>query len=268
MRKVILTGEEYREDLWKNEYSAEFDLALEAAVKVGAFLKGSGHAIVDSAVGRDIKLSADRRSEEIIFDILSKSGIPILSEESGYIGNGKDEKIWLIDPLDGTANYWKGMKELACVSISLWENEMPVLGIINRFHLQEIFSGIVGEGAWLNGQSITTSDVSHIRDAVLATGFPVQRDYGEKSLSIFIKKVQNFKKIRMLGAAAIMGAFVADGRIDVYMEDEIMLWDIAAASAIVRAAGGSMELTLLKDYKCNCKLFASEALLKEYHDMI
>ena len=71
----------------------------------------------------------------------------------------------------------------------------------------------------------------------MATGFPVKRTYDTKSLMLFIKQIQNFKKVRMFGAAAIMGTFVACGRVDAYFEDEIMIWDVCAAVALTNAAG-------------------------------
>ena len=245
-------------------YEAEYDLALEAAMEAGDYLESIDIPAVDSQEGRDIKLEADRQSEMLLVDRLRPTGVPILSEESGYMGEHKKGLEWIIDPLDGTANFWKGMRELACVSVALWENGEPVLGVVNRFCRQEIYGGIVGEGAWLNGRPIRTSCVTHRKDAVLATGFPVKRDYDEGSLSSFIAKVQSFKKIRMLGAAAVMGAFVADGRIDAYTEEQIMLWDIAASSAIVKAAGGIVDIRPLEDHQCICRLFANQVLYEEY----
>lgn len=248
-------------------YRAEYELALEAAVRAGKFLEENYQPEVDSQAGKDIKLSSDKKSEEIIVNILRPAGIPVLSEECGLVGGEESSRIWIVDPLDGTANYWKGMKELSCVSVALWENGEPVLGVINRFHQNEIFSGIVGEGAWMNGEPICTSGVSKVSDAVLSTGFPVKRDYGSESLSGFIRQIQNFKKVRMLGAAAVMGAFVAAGRIDAYMEEQIMLWDIAASSAVVKAAGGVIDIEMLADYQCICRLFANKKLYEEYKQL-
>lgn len=245
-------------------YKAEYDLAMEAALKAGEFLENNYHPEIDSQAGKDIKLSSDRKSETIIVDILKTTKIPILSEECGMVGGGSGSKVWIVDPLDGTANYWKGMKELACVSVALWENGMPVLGVINRFHQKEIFSGIVGEGAWLDGKPIHTSRIETVADAVLATGFPVRRNYTDASLHGFVRQVQNFKKVRMLGAAAVMGAFVAAGRVDAYREEQIMWWDIAASSAIVKAAGGKVDIRMLADNQCICNLFANEALYNNY----
>jgi myo-inositol-1(or 4)-monophosphatase len=245
-------------------YEKEYALALEAAMQAGNYLQSLGQAEVDSQEGHDIKLAADKKSETLIIDILRPTGISILSEESGSVGEGQGSRRWIVDPLDGTANFWKGIRELSCVSVALWEDGEPVLGVVNRFFTQEIYSGIVGEGAWLNQQPIHPSSVIHRKDAVLATGFPVKRDYGADSLASFIEKVQNFKKVRMLGAAAIMGAYVADGRIDAYMEEQIMLWDVAASSAIVKAAGGVTDVIPLKENQCVCRLFANRELYREY----
>lgn len=241
-------------------YKTEYELAMKAAIAAGEFLEKNYNPQVDSQVGKDIKLSSDKKSEAIIIDILKATDIPILSEECGMVGTETNSKVWIVDPLDGTANYWKGMKELACVSIALWENGTPVLGVINRFHQNEIFSGIVGQGAWMNGNAIHTSGITALGEAVFATGFPVKRDYTDGSLNVFVKQVQNFKKIRMLGAAAIMGAMVAAGRIDAYREEQIMWWDIAASSAIVKAAGGCVDIEMLTDNQCICNLFANDAL--------
>lgn len=247
-------------------YERELELAKAAALEAGNYLKKYMDIHVDGHEGKDIKLSSDKNSEKILVDKLSETGYPILSEECGEINNGISSELhWIIDPLDGTANYWKGVKELACVSVALWNQSEPVLGVVYRFETDELFWGIVKEGAFCNGHPIRTSSVYKTSDAVVATGFPVHRDYSTDSLSAFIAQVQRFKKVRMLGAAAIMGTFVGAGRVDAYMEDEIMLWDIAAAAAIVAAAGGEIEIEQLPDYKCICKYFANNRLKEDYY---
>ena len=242
----------------------EYDLALEAVKTAGQFLEENYDPTVDSQIGKDIKLSSDRKSEAIIIEILKETGLPILSEEAGLIEGAEHGLRWIVDPLDGSANYWKGLKELACTSVALWKGYEPVLGAIYRFHTDELFSGIVGKGAWLNDKAIKTSKVDKTKDAIFATGFPVKRDYGEESLKKFVKQVQSFKKVRMLGAAAVMGSLVAAGKIDAYLEEQIMLWDIAASSAIVNAAGGYVEIEHLQDYQCICKLFANKKLYEDF----
>ncbi len=246
------------------QISKELELAIKAAKAAGEFLAQRKDIRVDALEGKDIKLSSDKMSEKIIMDILDESGISILSEEYGF--KGEESKLcWIIDPLDGTINYFKGMDEMACVSIALWKEDKPVLGVVYRFMKDELFYGELGEGAFLNGEEIKPSDIKETGQAVMATGFPVKRAYDTESLTQFVKQVQNFKKVRMLGAAAIMGTFVACGRFDAYFEDEIMLWDVAAAVALVNAAGGSTMLELLNDSKCICKCFATKALMEDYY---
>lgn len=246
-------------------YSNELSLAKKSAKIAGDFLRNRKDIHIEADEGKDIKLSADKNSERLIIDILKETNIPILSEECGSVGQNESEYLWIIDPLDGTANYWKDLGELACVSVALWKDNKPILGVVYRFITDELFYGIVGQGAYMNGSPIHTSDIKSTEKAVIATGFPVHRDYGTESLSTFIKQVQRFKKVRMLGSAAIMGTFVAAGKFDAYMEDEIMLWDIAGASAIVKAAGGAVNVEMLSDYKCVCKCFANQSLMEDYH---
>lgn len=236
----------------------------------GELLLKKETADVDSLEGRDIKLALDRAGELIIFNFLKGSGIPILSEESGFQNgtgeNLKKGRLWIIDPLDGSFNYWKKIRELSCVSIALWENGKPVLGVINRFTCSELFSGVVGTGAWLNDRQITVSKTIKLSEAALAAGFPLKRSYDDKSLGTFVKQIQNFKKVRMFGTAAIMGVFVACGRLDAYIEEYIMLWDIAASSAIVTAAGGCVELEMQDEFKCICRLFSNKKLMDEFYE--
>lgn len=244
-------------------YEKELESAKQAAVAAGDFLKKREHIFVDDAKEKDIKLSSDKYSEKMILDILKDTHIPVLSEECGRIGAAESAYCWIIDPLDGTANYWKGLQELCCVSVALWNGLQPVLGVVYRFSAGELYYGVAGDGAYVNGAPIHTSDVQNTGQAILATGFPVYRDYGTQSLTAFVKQVQNFKKIRMLGTAAMMGTFVACGKLDAYMEDEIMIWDIAAAAALVQAAGGTVQVKLLEENKCICKCFANQALMED-----
>ncbi len=249
--------------------SSDLEIAIKAATVAGNEIKALCERKVDSDVGKDIKLAADKISEEIIIDrfLMRETSYSILSEERGLIVRDNDGYMWIVDPLDGSANFVKKMDELCCVSIALWHRDKPILGVINRFATNDLYSGIVDKGAWKNGNRITTSDVSQCEKAFLSTGFPVFRDYSEKGLKEFITDIQNFKKIRMFGTAAVMGAFVSEGHIDAYMEDGIMLWDIAASTAIVMGAGGIADIKLNDEYKCECYLFANDKLRRSYYDI-
>jgi len=182
-------------------------------------------------------------SEAIILDHLKReSEFSILSEESGMF-EGKDHRlIWIVDPLDGSLNYFRGIP-LCCISIGLWQEDKPVAGIVYDFNRTEIFAGIDGEGAWLNGERIAVSSIPDKEKAALCTGFPANTDFSTESLMAFVQKVREYKKVRLLGSAALSLAYVAAGRADAYMENDIMLWDVAAGIALVKASGGLVHYT-------------------------
>lgn len=247
-------------------YENEMALAIRAAKAAGQHLLEHYAPRVDSSIGKDIKLNADRESEQILVDILAETGYPMLSEERGAIAgqDAADGLRWIIDPLDGTANYWRGLTDLACVSVALWQGDAPVLGAVDRFAKGELYHGIVGQGAYLGDTPIHVAQTTNLADAFLATGFPVKRDYSDEGLTQFLHQIQRFKKIRMLGTAATMGVLVASGKLDAYTEEQIMLWDIAASTAIAKAAGATTEVQMLEDHQCICRLFATKELYDAY----
>lgn len=227
------------------DLKAELELAERAARAAGSILSerfGQSQSILES-LGKDIKLEGDRQAEDAILEVLSAHDHPVLGEESGGADPfSVDGPVWVVDPLDGTFNYSRG-SDLCCVSVGLWSNREPVLGVVHAFERNETYLGIPGEGAWLNGTPIYVSEVSEASDAALVTGFPVYRDYASEAVTSFVHKVRVFKKIRMLGTAALSLAFIAAGKADLYHEESIMIWDVAAGLALVRAAGGVIDFT-------------------------
>jgi myo-inositol-1(or 4)-monophosphatase len=224
------------------KWEQELKLATKTAKEAGCRLKEikANHAVqVLDGCGRDLKIKADRESEAYILGSLkAATPYPILAEETGGPDSYDDSgPLWIVDPLDGTLNYSRGLP-LFSVSIALWQGEHPALGVVYDIRHDELFSGVVGTGAWCNREPITVSAVEKTNQAILATGFPVNRDFDSAPLQRFIKQVQDFKKVRLLGSAALSLAYLACGRVDAYMEEDIMLWDVAAGMALVKAAGG------------------------------
>lgn len=219
----------------------ELELAEAAARAAGAFLReryAAGDHRVLSSEGHDVKLQVDLQSEEVILDRLrSASPHPILSEEAGASGEFGDSPFWVVDPLDGSANYLRGIP-FCCVSIALVHEERAEVGAVYDFLRDEMFTAAAGAGARLNANPIAVSEVTRSADAVLFTGFPTHRDYSEQSLSEYFDRVRSFKKVRMLGSAALMLAYVACGRADAYDEQDTLLWDVAGGLALVGEAGG------------------------------
>lgn len=216
-------------------------LAETIARSAGDFLARSRDSLkVVASAGKDIKLSHDRESEgHIVSALRAHSDLPILSEERGLIpGREADTAMrWIVDPLDGSLNYLRGIP-CCCVSIGLWRGDTPVLGAVYDFDRGELFTGTAGGGAWLNGRAIAVSQTADPDDAVLCTGFPAGMDLDSVSVAAFVERVRRYKKVRLLGSAALSLAYVAAGRVDAYTERDIRLWDVGAGLALVRGAGG------------------------------
>lgn len=216
-----------------------------AAIREGAFQiedsrkKGSR---VESAFGRDIKLAADKAADLAMTDFLKKnSPFTILSEESGLSTVVGSELRWIVDPLDGSFNFHRG---LPCygISVALWEENEPLVGAVLDISHAELFSGIVGEGAWCNEKPISVSELADRSQAALCTGFPVASDFDDESLQSHFARIRSFKKVRMLGSAAVALCQVACGRADFYLEQGVQFWDVAGGLALVKAAGGNVSL--------------------------
>lgn len=233
-------------------WQKELDLALRAAKAAGERLReiAKGEKEILSAVGRDIKLQADRDSENIIIGMITaESAYPILAEESGEHGETASGPFWVIDPLDGTMNFSRGIP-LCAVSIALVEGTEPLVGVIYDFNRDELFYAASGSGAfWGDGREMRVSSVTESKQAILTTGFPIRQDLNDSALQELVRQVQRFKKTRMIGTAALALAYVACGRMDAYWEQEIMLWDVAAGLVLLKEAGGHVTMTPSAKFK-------------------
>ena len=220
----------------------ELELATRSALAAGRMLRVefARGSVVQSETGRDIKLAADVQAEEIILRCLrAGSPHPILSEEAGEDASfAKAGLRWVVDPLDGTFNFSRRLP-VCCVSIGLCDGERPILGVVHDFVSGVTFTGLVGEGAWRNGQPMRASAVANPQRAAICTGFPTTRAYDSESLLSFVRLLQQYKRVRLLGSAALSLALVASGVVEVYHEEEISFWDAAAGIALVLATGGS-----------------------------
>ena len=219
--------------------------ALRIAIDVAAAAARAATAAglgVRSEQGRDIKIDADFATDARIHeDLAARSPLPILSEERSSTAAGEGGYRWIVDPVDGSMNFARRIP-FCCVSIALWRGMTPVAGVIHDLSRDEVFSGLVGDGAWLNGEPIAVSDVGDRARAILCSGLPTASVHGAAKLRAFTERAEAYKKLRALGSAALMLAYVACGRCDAYAEDGIAIWDVAAGLAIVRAAGGRFSM--------------------------
>ena len=209
--------------------------------------------------GRDIKLQLDTDTENLIKKTLrSKSSFSILGEETGLSGD-LGEFYWVIDPLDGTSNFLRGIP-ISCVSIALMRNLNPILGVIYDFNHDDLYFGHQESRAFLNQREICVSNYSLKNESTLVTGIPAKQHYSDEEFKNMIDDFQNWKKIRMIGSAAMASIYVAAGKAETYKENGIFLWDIAAGAAIVNAAGGVASITNIQaDYRVDA-IFTNQRL--------
>ena len=218
------------------------DLAVSAAIAAGNFLNENKFEKKEVFVeeGRDIKLIIDQHTEKLIRSKLKETKIKILGEEYG--GEISEEKYWVIDPIDGTANYFRGLDE-CCISIALMEGNESLIGVIYNFNNNQMYTAIKNNGAFLNNKKISVSDISSRSKASITTGFPASESV-ESSMN-FLEDLKGWKKVRMFGSAALSCAYVASGKCDYYAEKGVYLWDIAAGICLVKEAGGCADFKLI-----------------------
>ena len=252
-----------QKDYMDIDFSKELTIAKKAALEAGNFLRENKNLVnkTFSSTNRDIKLQADIEAEKIIKNILNECSIyGILAEESGMSSEEPYKNLWVVDPLDGTANYSRNIP-LCCVSIAMLSDAKPVLGVIYDFNNDELYEGSINTSACLNGQEILVSKIKNSHEGVLVTGLPNDTDFSDEAMIAMIKNFQNWRKVRMIGSAAIASAYVASGKADLYMENKSYLWDVAAGAAIVNAAGGEA-LILNQNEKFQVDVRFSNSLIK------
>ena len=259
-------------------------IAIKAARAAGKVMRANWHkpkrVKLDDA--HDIKLELDVRCQALIGKILTAASpkISILGEE-GCSGDPESEYRWVVDPIDGTVNYFFGMPH-AGVSIALQvsspqpavrsrksrpssilhlpSSHQTLLGVIYDPFASELWTATRGGKTKLNGRVVRCSRRSRISDTVIAMGFSKSRENLEKSLPHVNRLARRVKKIRIMGSAALELAYVASGRLDAYIERTINLWDIAAGGLMVECSGGKMFLKELPDGRL--RMCADNGLLR------
>jgi len=189
----------------------------------------------------------DKEAERMIVHSLSR-----LTPEAGFITeeDTEDERdkplTWVIDPLDGTTNFLTGIPHFS-ISIALMENNETILGIVYEVMLDIAYTAIRGEGAWEGDKVIKLRSTSKLSEAIIVTGFPYRRGLNiDASLAVLKYCVINCRGIRRLGSAALDLAYVAAGKVDVYYENSLNIWDLAAGALLVTEAGGVVKEDYLR----------------------
>lgn len=221
------------------------EIATQAALQAGALLaEHFGTAIkVDEALHHDLKIALDKESQDLITRILLGSfPTHAIYGEEGLAGDQSSEFHWIVDPIDGTVNYYYGIPHY-CVSIALRHKEDLILGVIYDPSMKELWTIEKGGKPMLNGKEISVSPRTTLEESVLFVGCGKSDEALNVGLARFQRASLRARKMRMMGSAALGMAYIATGRLDGYIESTISLWDIAAGKLLLEAAGGSVQLT-------------------------
>jgi len=239
------------------------DLAIAAAHAAGTLLRTHfGSPLnVNSLEAHDIKLELDVQSQSLITGmVLERFPDHAIYGEEGIAGNQASPYHWIIDPIDGTVNFYYGIPHF-CISIALRHDNDIVLGVIYDPIREELWSVRKGHPALLNGRPIAVSTRPTIPEAILSVGFSKTKTTIDSGLPLFQDLVYRARKCRLMGSAALDMAYVAAGRLDGYIEQSVSLWDIAAGVLLVEAAGGSVKIETRADNPDKFSVVATNGLL-------
>jgi myo-inositol-1(or 4)-monophosphatase len=243
--------------------TAYLNTAVEAARAAGKLLRENfGQPLdVNSFEAHDIKLDLDVRSQALITGILlERFPDHAIYGEEGIAGNQQSPFQWIVDPIDGTVNFFYGIPHF-CISIALRENEEILVGVILDPMRDELWQVERGGPALLNGKPCKVSTRSQLSDAILSVGFAKAKSTIDTGLPLFEKMVYKARKCRLMGSAALDLAYVATGRLDAYIESSVSLWDVAAGKLLVETAGGKVEMNPRPDNPDKISILASNGVV-------
>lgn len=242
------------------------EVAIKAAQAAGKLLREEFGRTpnVNEFAAHDIKLELDVKAQDLITRIILEQfpDHAILGEE-GVAGNEKSEFQWVVDPLDGTVNYFYGIPHF-CVSIAMRRKEETHVGVIYDPMRNELFTAVEdSQSALLNDNGIRVSERAKLSEAIVSIGLAKMTESIDTGMPKLQDMVHKVRKTRMMGSAALDLAYVACGRLDAYIESGVSLWDIAAGVLLVKNARGKVGLTPRPDKSGKIAIIASSGYIKE-----
>jgi myo-inositol-1(or 4)-monophosphatase len=233
----------------QHDLSAYLQTAIEAAragaVELEAWRKKFK---VREKARADLVTDADHASQAAVKSVLC-GRYPehaFLGEEEAYgkpLASVRPEPdsppLWVVDPLDGTANYVHNVPAY-CVSIGLWLNNTPAVGVIYDPRQDEMFTAATGHGAHLNGEPMRVSDIDTVLGALISTGFPPDIAAQERNFIAWQKVSRHCQALRRTGSTALNLAYIAAGRFEGYWSFDNWPWDVLGGAALILEAGGAL----------------------------
>ena len=216
---------------------------------------------VHAVAAHDIKLEIDVKAQELISQLLlDEFPAHALYGEEGIVGDQSSDHQWIVDPLDGTVNYFYGIPHF-CISIALRLRGEIMVGVIYDPIRDEIWAGQKGEAPKLNGEPIHVSDRAELAEAVISIGLAKTAETIDTNFPLLQAMIHRVRKCRVFGSAALDLAYVACGRFDAYIETGISLWDVAAGWLLVENAGGTVDLRPRENMKDKYAIVASNGVI-------
>lgn len=213
------------------------DLVRRAGALVVAGRSSAGDDVTTKTSPTDVVTAMDRASERLVVEALrtARPDDGVLGEEGGET-RGSSGVRWLIDPIDGTVNYLYGLPAYA-VSLGAEVDGVMTVGAVYNPAIDELWTAVRGEGAWLDGHQLRGSAVTSLDRALVATGFGYGASRRTSQAAVVASLLPEIRDIRRFGAASLDLCSVAAGRVDAYFERGLEPWDLAAGGLIASEAG-------------------------------
>lgn len=222
------------------------EVARACAEAAGAIMREAfGHTGVSATKGRgNVLTEADLAVEQAVMDAIAREypDHAVLSEETAAETHS-DGWMWVVDPIDGTKNFSRGIPHFA-FNLALCTNEIPVLALTLQPLTGEEWLSVAGEGCQLNGTPVRVSGCERVRDAVFAMDLGYDDAMAKLQIATVLGLWPGMQSLRVSGSAALGFAWAAAGRVDLYLQPNLFPWDIAPGLLHVREAGG---LVLARD---------------------
>lgn len=226
------------------DMSPELELAVAAAREAGVLLRENFESDldVDEMLTHDIKLALDVESQDLIEKrILATFPDHAIYGEEGVAGNQESDTEWIVDPIDGTVNYFFGIPHF-CISIAMRRGGELKIGAIYDPMMDEMYAVDFEGPATRNGKPIQPSARGELKQAVVTVGFSKTKESIDAGLERYKRVAFSVRKTRIMGSAALALAYIACGRLDAYIEESISIWDIAAGQLLLERGDGEVRL--------------------------
>lgn len=229
-----------------NDPAAILPVAIEAVTRAANIVRERAPRVVTAKGNiRDMATDVDLAVESSIREFLARElpGTNFLGEEQGLYNEAEGKPMWILDPIDGTANFLHRLP-LCAVSLGLTDGTRTVLGVISLPFLDSLYYAAQDHGSFLNDRSITTSPTANLNAAIVSIGdYEVGQDVegrNRTTLAVTEALAASSQRVRMLGSAALDLAWVAEGKLDATVILDNDPWDTCAGVLIAREAGATV----------------------------